>query len=202
MSPVTAESPQGTTNAAPAKSGSMGSQQLRIGILVVVAAIVGVGLWLALSHNSGKKKVKQHPRTSAIGPLALSQTGLMAHTLAVGQPVYWAGPKRGVRYEFWRLTNDNIYIRYLPHGVRNGAPGKKYLIIGTYPFSNAYNALKKISKNRGVSGPRGSYIWARPNDPRSVLIAWPKVPYEVEVYDPSATKAATIAESGQVKPVG
>jgi hypothetical protein len=32
-------------------------------------------------------------------------------------------------------------------------------------------------------------------------MAWPKIPFEVEVYHPNPARAATIAESGQVQPV-
>jgi len=203
MSPVTAESPQSTTNAAPAaKAEGSGNQQLKIAILVVVAAIVGVGLWLALSHHSTKKKAKQHALTTAIGPLGLNQPKLQARALALGQPMWWIGPKRGVRYEFQRTTNDRIFVRYLPKGVGVGKKPGRYLIIATYPWANAYKSLKKVSHNRGVAGPRGSYIWARPNYPKSVLVAFTGLPYEIEVYDPSATKAATIAESGQLRTVG
>ncbi|HEY2355204.1 MAG TPA: hypothetical protein VGH79_09945 [Gaiellaceae bacterium] len=60
----------------------------------------------------------------------------------------------------------------------------------------------KASNGKGVTGPDGSYIWARPKDPKSVLVAWPKVSEELEVYDPLPTTTATIAESGKLTPVG
>jgi hypothetical protein len=168
--------------------------------LVVVAAVVGVVLWLVLGHNT--KKHHQGPITTAIGPLALTENKLLVRALAIGQPMYWAGPKQNVRYEFRRLTNDKIYVRYLPKGVGVGKDCGKCLTIATYPFSNAYNALKKVTNNRGVSGPHGSYIWQNRKDPRSVLIAWPKVPYQVEVYAYRATTSAQLAESGQIHTVG
>lgn len=202
MSPVTAESPQTTTNAAPAAKSVTDNRPLLIAILVIVAVIAGVVLWLVLGRDSGKPKSKPENITTAIGPLGLNQTKLQARALAVGQPMWWIGPKRGVRYEFTRTTNDRIYVRYLPKGVGVGKKDGRFLIIATYPWANAYSQLKKASHNRGVAGPNGSYIWARPNDPRSVLVAFPGKNYEIEVYDPSATKAATIAESGQLHTVG
>jgi hypothetical protein len=204
MSRVTADSSQGAPSApsAPSADGesSANNQQIRIAVLVILALVAGVVLWLILGRNDTKAKPKPQNLTKALGPWALSGNRLHAEALTLGQPMYWAGPKRGVRYEFWRTTNNRIFIRYLPKGVRAGAPGQKYLIIGTYPVSNAYRAVKKLDGS--VKGPGRSVVWVRPNDPRSVLIAWPGVPYEVEVYDPRPANAATVAQSGQVSSVG
>ncbi len=195
------ETPQGQTAPQAANRQSMGSQQLRIVLLVVVVAAVGVGAWLAFGH-SAKHKKKSHNLTTAIGPVALSKSKLSAQALALGQPMYWAGPMKGFHYEFWRLKSDRIYVRYLPVKVKAGAPGKNYLIIGTYPLPHAYKSLKKLAKGKGVKGPNGSFIWQRTGAPNSVYVVWPKVPYEIEVYDPHPSKSASIAESGQVKTVG
>ena len=116
------------------------------------------------------------------------------------QPVYWAGPKKGYHYEFWRLKNGRIFVRYLPLGTKAGAPGKKYLIIGTYWAPGAYKAFKKGGNFE--KGPRGSVIWTGPKAPHSVYVAWPGKNYEVEVYHPNASKAARIAADGSVAPVG
>jgi hypothetical protein len=125
----------------------------------------------------------------------------MARASAVGQPFYWAGPKKGFHYEFQRLSNDNIYVRYLPKGVpAKGKPGK-LLIIATYPMSHAYTRLIKGAGGRGVAGPHGSFVWVRTGAPQSVYVTWPHVPYEVEVYNPNPRKSARIAESGEVSPV-
>ena len=179
----------------------IGNQQIRIAVLVVVAVVVGVVLWLVLGNNS-----KNHPSSqgcsNCIGPVAESKPQLLARALTLGQPIYWAGPMRGFHYEFWRRTHDYIYVRYLPVAVPAGASGTHYLIVGTYPFPNAYSRLKKIAKGSGVRGKHGSFVYVRPNDPRSVLIAWPHVGYEVEVFDPNPAKAAAIAESGQITTVG
>ena len=76
------------------------------------------------------------------------------------------------------------------------------MIVATYPFPNAYARLKKGAKGRVVAGKNGSIVWVRTKNPQSVYIAWKRVGYEVEVYSPNASKAAKIAESGQVVSVG
>jgi len=180
----------------------MGRQQLIIAGVVILAVVAGIALWLTHSTKHKKHHPTGNNSFTAIGPKALNKVELSAEALAIGEPVYWAGPMPGFHYEFWRLKNDNIYVRYLPKGVKAGAPGKSYLIISRYPFPQAYKRLKKQAHNKGVTGPGGSFIWPRPGYPKSVYIAWPKVPYEIEVYDPHPSKAITVAESGQVKTVG
>jgi hypothetical protein len=204
MSRVTAEGSQDAPNAPSAQGASrqpMGNQQLRIAILVVVAALVGVGLWLAFGNSKHKKKGPAN-LTTAILPISLSKNQLLNKASNAGQPIYWIGPKRHYHYEFRRLTNKYIYIRYLPKGVKvHGEPGK-LIIVATYPWQHAYAALKKANNGRGVAGKDGSFIIpSRPGDTKSVLMAWPHGSYEVEVFDPTPGKAAAIAASGQVASV-
>jgi hypothetical protein len=212
MSPVTTESSQSAPGPAqpepaqPAAQQSAGNNNntLRIGILVVIAAVVGVGVWLALSHNSKKNNSGNGGNvTSAIGPNAVSQSGLRDQAARLAGPLYWAGPKRGYHYEFQRTTNGHLYVRYLPKGVGIKQKPGRFLIVATYPWSHPYSALKKIAHGRGVDGPGGSFIIpARPGDSTSVLIAWPRGSDEVEVYHPTPGKAAAIAASGLITTVG
>jgi hypothetical protein len=116
--------------------------------------------------------------------------------------MYWIGPKKGFHYEFTRTTKNLIYVRYLPKGVKAGKKPAQLLIVGTYPMDHAYARLKRGAKGRVVAGKNGSIVWVRTDDPKSVYIAWPHIPYEVEIYYPNASKAAKIAESGQVGTVG
>jgi hypothetical protein len=196
---VTVESsqptPQPAQNVQPQPSTN--NQAVRIAALVIVGLIlVAVVGWLVFGKDDGKKKKKQN-LTTAIGPNAWHVERLRAEALTLAHPFYWAGPRKGVRYEFWRTTDDQIFVRYLPKGKHAGDPGK-YLIISTYRVPGAYKALQKSG---GKPGPNGSLIWVRPKSPTNVLIAWPRVPYEVEVYAPKQVDAAKVAQSGNVTTV-
>lgn len=201
--PGAAENPQPSTQGA-AKAPATGNQSLRIAILVVVAALVGVGLWLAFGHSKDKKGGGNSSALKhAVGPVSLSESQLLTKAGNVGQPIYWAGAakQKGTHYEYTR-RNNKIWIRYLPKGVKANQKPAQLLIIGTYPLAHAYKALKKLAKGRGVTGNDGSFVWVRKGDPKSVYIVWPGRPYEVEVYSPNPTRAAKIAESGQITTVG
>lgn len=178
----------------------MQNQQMRIAILVGLAVVIGVALYLILGHN-GKHKPGASG-TSVVVQKAVKTAGLKSEARQLGQSIYWAGPLRGLKYEFTLEKNGHVFVRYLPRKTPVGVRKANYLVIATYKYPGALKALKKVANGRGTSGPGGSFIYIRPTDPRSVLVAWPNVPYEVEVYDPRPAKAQTVAENGQLTAVG
>jgi len=139
---------------------------------------------------------------TAIGPVVESAAQLKAASRALKERIYWAGPLKGYRLEFTRTQPSGYaYVRYLPHGARVGSRGTRFLIVATYPFPGAYNAVEKYSKGKAVAGPNGSIYYVRPGDPKSVIVAFRGVNYQVEVYDPHPAVARTIAATGRVRPV-
>ena len=100
-----------------------------------------------------------------------------------------------------RTATGRVYIRYLPPGVNAGAPGGKYLIVATYPFTGAYRALQTLANGKGISVPGHGIAYIDPKDPTSVHLAYPGINFQVEVYDPSPARSLRIARSGDVRPV-
>ena len=74
--------------------------------------------------------------------------------------------------------------------------------MATYPLHSAFEALKEKAGDKAVAGPDGSIIYVNPNDPTSVLLAFPNVDYEIEIFDPSPEAALSTAKSGDIRPVG
>ena len=174
------------------------NNQVRIAVLVVAAIAVGLVLFFVLHHS----KHKHHHKivTSRIGPISFTEPELKAQAFTLKTPIYWAGTQAGYHYEFTRSTKGYLYIRYLPSGTPVKAPGKNFLIVSTYPFFNAYGSLKKYAKKKALKGPGGSVIYIRPKA-TNVLMAFPGVDYEIEIYDPSPAIALSTAQSGNIKPV-
>jgi hypothetical protein len=165
-----------------------------------------------------------------IGPILMSRDELKAEAKRFGQPIYWAGPKKGFSYEFTRTKYGDIYVRYLPQGVGAGAPGEQFLIVATYPFLEAYASIDLVGAvfvsghvgwtwphgHLAVAGPHRSLFYSPPGHRKSVLIAfrgadcpdyhtWVAygcVDYEIEVYDPGPDPATVDAQSGRIRPVG
>jgi hypothetical protein len=165
--------------------------------IVVAAAAAGVGAWLVAARSSSSN---QATRVAPTAPVALSASGLKTLAGVVGQPIYWAGPRKHYFYELKRTANRNVYIRYLPPGVNAGAPGHRYTIIATYPFPNGLAALKRVAGGRGIDLPGGGIALVDEKHPTLVHLAFPKVDYQVEVYDPSPARALALVTSGRVRP--
>jgi len=195
MWPVTAESTP-HVNRQP-----MGSQQIRIAVLVVLAVVVGVVLWLVLGHSSKHHKKKNNNPALGIPATAFNAANLKAESYVINTKFFWAGKKPGYKYEFTRDNRGYLYVRYLPAAVHVGAKGAHYLIVATYPVTGAYQALKAQAGKKAVSGPDGSIVYIRPSDHRSVLMAFPGVNDQIEIFDPSPPVAISTAESRKIKPI-
>src|SRR5262249_5784573 len=137
-------------------------------------------------------------------PVAASVGTLSSLSNSVGHPVYWVGKKNGYTYELTRTSGGQIYIRYLPPGVRVGSPST-YLTIATYPFPGALAALQAVAKQKGNESIKlagGGLAVLDPNHPKSIHLAYPGSDVQVEVYDPSAAAARQLVSSGQVEQTG
>ncbi len=176
------------------------SQQVRIAAIVVVAVVVGVVLWLVLGRSG-----KHHGKVfHAVGPIVYSAKNLAAESKFINTRFFWAGKqpiKGAVRYEFTRLTNGHLYVRYLTKGAKIGNTDAKYLVISTYPdYPTAYKTVKASANAQ--AGPGNSVILVRPHTKgHNILMAFKGIPDQIEIYDPSASKALAIALSGDIKPV-
>jgi hypothetical protein len=139
---------------------------------------------------------------SSNGAVALSRLQLVDRAKGAGVPIYWMGPKPGVRYELTQTPAGRAYLRYLPAGARAGT-STPYLTIGTYPLPNAFAVTKAAAHGAGVVTIKiaGGFAFYKISSPSNVHIAYPGQDLQVEVYDPSATRAHAIVASGALAPI-
>jgi hypothetical protein len=120
------------------------------------------------------------------------------------RPVYWIGPPASGRLEVTKTSRDAVYVRYLPAGVELGDRRPRYTTIATYTSANAYSELLGSQRSKGMKSERvpggGLAVW-RTSPGTSVYVAYPRVKYLVEVFDPSAVRARALA-LGSLQPVG
>lgn len=135
----------------------------------------------------------------------VSVAGLKTLATALGQPIYWAGRLPGTTLELTQAASGRIYVRYLPQGVAVGDPGQ-YLTVGTYPFDGAYDATKGLATGKQLTQlelPGGGVAaFGKSPKTRNVYVAYPGVPVQIEVFDPTPGKARRLVASGQIVPVG
>ena len=135
---------------------------------------------------------------------AASLAGLQSLSRSIGHPIYWAGPRAGFTYELTQTSNGNVYIRYLPPGVKVG-DASEHLTVVTYPYANALAALRGVVKanEAGVTELGGGGLAVVDSAyPKSVHVAFPNSNYQIEVFDPDPVQARQVATSGKIGPVG
>jgi hypothetical protein len=177
------------------------------GIALLVVALLAVG-GVFLARSLGGKSSASSTTTATttatvnpIGPLVVSPAALAGFAAALGRPIYWAGPASGYTYELTETSTGNVYVRYLPSGVRAGDKRATFRVVGTYPYTGALAALEAVPKAHRDRLPGGGIIVSTAADPKSVHIAYPGVDYQIEVYDPTPGRAREIALSGRIQPV-
>jgi hypothetical protein len=190
--------------------GMLRQPRVRVGAVVALAVAVGLIAWLVVGGSDSKNSSSQQTPASAsataskTGPIGLTVEGLRSMSTSLRQAIYWAGEQPGYTYEFTRPSNGNVYVRYLPPGVKVGDNSTAFLIVVTYPVRDAYAALQRAVKRqpgKTYTTPDGGLAWVANAYPKSVHVAFPGVKYQVEVFDQSPQKALSAALSGNIRPV-
>jgi hypothetical protein len=181
---------------------------VRIGGALALGAIAAVVTWALIDRSHSRVTSTTAPTVSTatptvrpIDPIALSAQGLRKLAASLNQPIYWAGPEPGYRYELTRTSAGKVFVRYLPAGVKAGTTQSTYLIVATYPFRKAFDALERLPGGHPISIPRGGVAIVDTRHSTSVHIAFPGVDYQVEVYDPKPARALAVARSDALEPV-
>ena len=178
----------------------------RIAAVAVVAVVVAVVVWLIVRGGGTPSSAPTTTATTTtsvtpLGPVAATRASLVTFAQALKRPIYWAGPVAGDTYEFTETSAGNIYVRYLPKGVRVGDPRAAFRVVATYPYPNALAALSGLAGTKGIPLKGGGLVLPSAGYAKSVHMAYPGIPYEIEVFDPVPGKARAIALSGQVQPI-
>lgn len=121
------------------------------------------------------------------------------------EPVYWAGEQEGAELELSQPEAGRTFVRYLTEGAEAGDERADFLTVGTYFQADAVKALREQAKaSDGVLGtaPGKAVVYFNRDQPASVYLAYPGVDVQIEVFDPSFTRALQLVNSGQIVPVG
>jgi len=171
--------------------------QTRRGVAIVTAAVTLV-LTLSFSSLFATNPLDTTTLAARIsGGVALSESELKDVVVKLGETVYWAGPIRGAKYTINAQNVGAIYVRYLPDGKGISDTNPNYRVIATYKEANAYDAtLAAGNQPNGVSfaKPDGAgVVYYNKNTPTNVYLAYKSLPYQIEVFDPSAETSLAMA---------
>ena len=179
--------------------------QLRLGAVIAVALAAGFLVWLLVIRDSGSSGGSGPAAKAGAGPQAATSSSLVNLQNEVGHPVYWAGDQPNTNLEVTNEKDGRVYVRYLTGDAQIGDPKPSFLTIGTYPVKGAIRALQKQEGKPGekiIHCSGGALIATNENSPTSVYVAYPGQDWQIEVYDPDAAKALSLATSGDIQPVG
>ena len=179
-------------------------KNVRLGAVGIGALAVAVIIAIVLGNGGGSSAPTTTQGTvSPINPIALTASQLATYVGDLNQTVYWVGPVKGDKYELTRTTANSVFVRYLPADVKAGTHQRKYLVVATYPYKGALTALKAsgIGTPVAVAGGKKGIAVVEDKLPTNVLVAFPGVDFQIEVFDPSPKKARAWAISGAITPV-
>ena len=138
---------------------------------------------------------------SAVTTLDVSAAQLVSTGLTLNRPIYWIGASgTPTTYELTYNGAKEVFVRYLPVGVKVGSPNA-YLAIGTYPMPNAFAVTTKLAEAADavkLNAPQSAVAFYLKARPENVYLAFPGSSYQVEVFDPSAALAQQIVQFGLV----
>jgi len=166
------------------------------------AALVAVAALVIAGCGGGGSKGKTGPRRSPA--VAATVTDLHSLEGSLGHSIYWAGAKAHYTYELTQTRAGNVYVRYLPAGVKVGDSRPAFLTVGTYPQARAFQQVQAAARRKAARKmrlPHGGLAVQNSSRPTSVYLAYPNSSLLVEVFDPSADTARTLVQSGQIRPL-
>ena len=176
---------------------------VRLMTIAVLVLGLGFGVWWAVRSNGTTTPAAVSTPHQVTGAAAISEQGLATLSRTLQRPIYWAGPNQGTTFELTQSSTGSVYLRYLPRGAHVGTP-TPYLTVGTYPMAAAYADTVALAHQRGsVAIPlgHGAVAFYRSALPTNVYLARAGSPFQVEVFDPSATRARTLVSSGAIEAV-
>ena len=182
-------------------------EQIRLSAVIAVGIAAGLGIWLGTRDSGGGHNPVAQPPTGVTGTtkqvVPVTSQSLQALASALKHPVYWAGEMPSRSLELTQLSNGQLYLRYLPPGIKVGS-AQAELTIGTYPVADALAAVERSAgapKAVRLSAPGGGVAFYTSDRPTNVFLAFPGAQYEVEVFDPNAAQARSLVTTGKVTPV-
>ena len=207
----TTTAPATTRTARSPKRGLRGRAGSAILVGLIVFAAVGAFVWFRSSADTTNATRPTAAPTStpvavqAVAAKIVSIQTLRALATANGRPLYWAGARPATRIEYTRRTDGTTFVRYLTGRAKAGDPSARYVVVATYAQPDAYARVAAIaSRTHLVEArlPDGGIAITRPGRPQNIHVVYPKLPYQIEVYAPTAQQARKIVFAGAVKPVG
>lgn len=171
------------------------ADQRRLRVLLLGAALASLLLIVAIVSQFGPSGTEK-TTNALLGRESLSQEELVSLVAENGLTAYWAGPQEGAEYTLTVTTDNQIFVKYLPGGLGLDDSSPNYRIIATYPEPAAYDTTLAAASQANslvfVNGD-GAAVYLDKTRANNVYVAYQDVPFSIEVFDPDANTALSIA---------
>ena len=166
----------------------------RLGAVIAVAVAAGLVVWLVL-RNDGSSSSTPDP---VPGAHAMTAAKLATLARSIRHPVFWLGPKRTRRTRSPRPGREDL--RPLPAEGgdarrRQAVPDGRDLPVPGLRGDQSRRARRRDDRKARSRRPGR----ARPGYPQSVHLAYPGLDYQVEVYDPTPSRAMRLVSAGRLR---
>jgi hypothetical protein len=170
-----------------------------------LAVLVTAVSTLALLAGCGGGSDADSSQQASTGGAEIVSADFLRQTASEGTtPIYWAGERAGTKLELSRPDETRTYVRYLTDDAEAGDKRADFLAVSTYVQPHAASSLRRQGRRSGgtvARAPGGATVYYERENPRSVYLAYPSVPVEVEVFDPSFKRALRLVQSGAIAAV-
>ena len=172
-----------------------------------VIALISLGVGYGISHFQDHGKINSQNLTLSItGQVALTESQLIATVKAAKATIYWTGPQGDTRYLLTIDQTGSGIVRYIPIKASVSAATNTTRMVATYSAKGAYAKSVSVSTKSGTSTFQNadkSLVFYKTADTNDIFMAFPGKDFQVEVFDPVAGQALSLAVlAGQVRPIG
>jgi len=176
----------------------------KLGFIAGAVAVLAALLFFAATNLFGSSGV-DNSANALLGGESLSQGELINLVKANDLNAYWAGPQEGAEYSLTVTSDNQVFVKYLPGGLGLEDSNPTYRIIATYPEPAAFDTTLAAGSQPNslvFVNSDGAAVYLDKTRANNVYVAYPDVPYSVEVFDPDANTALSIASlPGNVKKI-
>lgn len=169
----------------------------------VLAIAVGLIGSLAINVFQSKASVESGKLS---GEVAMTASELEEVVKQNGLEIYWGGPRSGYQYTVDATNKDALILRYIKVNSKPSDFVSNSRVIATYQSKDAFTnsiAAAERPENTGFRNPDGSVVFYATQKNTAVYVAFPKKNVQIEIYDPIAGQALSLAIlQGQISKVG
>jgi hypothetical protein len=186
-----------------AVTGGMSPRAQRSALIgaAAAAALILVALVVIALRGGGGTPAAVAPQPPKLGPTKIGTTDLRSQEVALGRPVYWAGPPSPKqKLELTIAADGGNTLRYVS-GKRTDAASAR--AVAMYPMPEAYTTAEASAHLAGAMSQQvaGGLVVGNTANAYNGYLAVADLPFLIEVYDPVPGMAWKLLTTGRIVPI-